>query len=109
VTIVEIRDAEPQGRRTAAGRRLVRYLARRNVRAVSMIAACSEDSVADELIRLAEAEGADLIVAGAYGNSRLGEWCSAAQRATCSHHARRAACWRIDWGVCTPPFPMSQR
>jgi nucleotide-binding universal stress UspA family protein len=26
------------------------------------------------LIRIAKAEGADLIVAGAYGHSRLGEW-----------------------------------
>jgi nucleotide-binding universal stress UspA family protein len=39
-----------------------------------MIAACPYNSVADELIRLADAEGADLIVAGAYGHSRLGEW-----------------------------------
>jgi nucleotide-binding universal stress UspA family protein len=52
---------------------VVRYLARRNVQGVSMIAVCPEDSVADELIRLANAEGADLIVAGAHGHSRLGE------------------------------------
>jgi nucleotide-binding universal stress UspA family protein len=39
-----------------------------------MIAAQSKGSVADELIRIAKAEGADLIVAGAYGHSRLGEW-----------------------------------
>jgi nucleotide-binding universal stress UspA family protein len=74
VTIVEISDVESQvdGRRQVDD--VVRYLARRDVQAVSMIAACPENSVADELIRLARAEGADLIVAGAYGHSRLGEW-----------------------------------
>jgi nucleotide-binding universal stress UspA family protein len=29
---------------------------------------------AAQLIRLAQDEGADLLVAGAYGHSRLGEW-----------------------------------
>ena len=31
-------------------------------------------SVADELVRSAESELADLIVCGAYGHSRIGEW-----------------------------------
>ena len=34
----------------------------------------SERSVADELLRFAKDGNADLIVAGAYGHSRLGEW-----------------------------------
>jgi nucleotide-binding universal stress UspA family protein len=74
VTIVEIRDEEAEG----DGRRqvddVVRYLARHKISVGSMIAAQSKGGVADELIRLAKAEGADLIVAGAYGHSRLGEW-----------------------------------
>ena len=35
-----------------------------------------EGSGAAQLVRLAQDEGADLIVAGAYGHSRLGEWMS---------------------------------
>jgi hypothetical protein len=31
-------------------------------------------SVAEQLTNLAQKEGADLMVAGAYGHSRLGEW-----------------------------------
>ena len=53
---------------------VVRYLARHNVQAGPTIAAHPKGGVADELIRLATAERADLIVAGAYGHSRLGEW-----------------------------------
>jgi nucleotide-binding universal stress UspA family protein len=34
----------------------------------------SEVSVAQKLIELAKSENADLIVTGAYGHSRLGEW-----------------------------------
>ncbi len=34
----------------------------------------NERSVADELLRFAKDGNADLIVAGAYGHSRLGEW-----------------------------------
>jgi len=31
-------------------------------------------SVSDQLMKIANDEGADLIVAGAYGHTRLGEW-----------------------------------
>jgi nucleotide-binding universal stress UspA family protein len=34
----------------------------------------TELAVSDELVRFAEDERADLIVAGGYGHSRLGEW-----------------------------------
>ena len=37
----------------------------------------AKGSVADELIRLAKAEGADLIVAGAYGTAASANGCSA--------------------------------
>ena len=74
VTIAEISDEESE---VDAGRRagdVVRYLARHNVRVGPTIAAHPKGGIADELIGLARAEGADLIVAGAYGHSRLGEW-----------------------------------
>jgi nucleotide-binding universal stress UspA family protein len=34
----------------------------------------TKQSVADELLHFAKDEKADLLVAGAYGHSRLGEW-----------------------------------
>ena len=33
-----------------------------------------QGSIADQLMGVAKSEGADLIVAGAYGHTRLGEW-----------------------------------
>ena len=74
VTIAEISDLASE---VDAGRRagdVVRYLQRHQVQVGATIAAHPKSGVADELIRLARAEGADLIVAGAYGHSRLGEW-----------------------------------
>jgi nucleotide-binding universal stress UspA family protein len=74
VTIAEISDEEAG---VDAGRRagdVVRYLERHKVQVGASIAAHPKSGVAGELIRLAKAEGADLIVAGAYGHSRLGEW-----------------------------------
>jgi len=52
---------------------VVQYLARHRISA-SAITAVAKDSVATELIRMARNEDADLIVTGAYGHSRLGEW-----------------------------------
>ena len=46
----------------------------------SVAAGTAKHGVADHLIDLASVEGADLIVTGAYGHSRLGEWTSAALR-----------------------------
>jgi nucleotide-binding universal stress UspA family protein len=53
---------------------IARFLTRHRISVGSAVAAHTEGSVADELLRVARAEGADLIVAGAYGHSRLGEW-----------------------------------
>lgn len=50
------------------------YLTRHRIKAPVEILPQAERAVADELIRLAQNEDADLIVAGAYGHSRLGEW-----------------------------------
>jgi len=74
VTIVEVCDKgmEALGRRHVED--VAHYLARHRIAVGSAVAAYTEISVANELIRLAKAEGADLIVSGAYGHSRLGEW-----------------------------------
>lgn len=49
------------------------YLARHRIKVGAHIIAHAT-SAADELVKVAGDEGADLIVAGAYGHSRLGEW-----------------------------------
>jgi nucleotide-binding universal stress UspA family protein len=51
-----------------------RYLARHQVKAHPRLIASTEKTPAEELIQVARTEGADLIVAGAYGRSRVGEW-----------------------------------
>jgi len=72
VTIVEVSETEARAHARAAD--VTRYLGRHKVQVGPSIAARTKGGVADELIRLAKVEGADLIVAGAYGHSRLGEW-----------------------------------
>jgi nucleotide-binding universal stress UspA family protein len=50
------------------------YLARHQVTVAAKAFLHTERPVAEELLRFAGDEGADLIVSGAYGHSRLGEW-----------------------------------
>jgi nucleotide-binding universal stress UspA family protein len=53
---------------------LADYLRRRQVAVGAKAYLHAQQSVARELLRFAKDEGADLIVAGGYGHSRLGEW-----------------------------------
>jgi nucleotide-binding universal stress UspA family protein len=53
---------------------VVAYLGRHDISVKSRAVLRVKGSVADELIRNAERAGADLIAAGAYGRTRLGEW-----------------------------------
>ena len=53
---------------------VVAYLARHEVDARGEVRFKRERSVADELILVAEQRGADLIVCGGYGHSRMREW-----------------------------------
>ena len=65
-------EAESNAKRTlsdAAG-----YLLRHRVAAVHDVWRQAQGPVAGELLRLVQDEKADLIVAGGYGHSRLGEW-----------------------------------
>jgi nucleotide-binding universal stress UspA family protein len=50
------------------------YLRRHKVKTGAIACLHAERSVADEIVRFATDEKADLIVAGGYGRSRLGEW-----------------------------------
>jgi nucleotide-binding universal stress UspA family protein len=74
VLIIEVGD---QGAEPDAQKRLddvSNYLARHRVVFGAKVIAHARTSAADEIIRFATAEKSDLIVAGGYGHSRLGEW-----------------------------------
>jgi nucleotide-binding universal stress UspA family protein len=74
VSIIEVCEAGME----AAGQQHVddvaHYLVRHRITVGSAIAVHAAGGVATELIRRASAENADLIVTGAYGHTRLGEW-----------------------------------
>jgi nucleotide-binding universal stress UspA family protein len=53
---------------------LARYLARHRIGMAAGVTVHGNGTATDELIRIAREERIDLIVAGGYGHSRLGEW-----------------------------------
>ena len=53
---------------------VVQYLARHRIKGGPRVFLHPEGTIASQLLRLARDEGADLLVSGAYGHSRLGEW-----------------------------------
>jgi nucleotide-binding universal stress UspA family protein len=53
---------------------VARYLARHGVETVTGRAPLAEVTVIDTLLHMIQVENIDLLVAGAYGHSRLGEW-----------------------------------
>jgi nucleotide-binding universal stress UspA family protein len=74
VTIVEICKS---GEEQAAQENIddvARYLGRHRIKSGPKVTLHEKGSEADQLIRLARDDGADLLVTGAYGHSRLGEW-----------------------------------
>jgi nucleotide-binding universal stress UspA family protein len=50
------------------------YLKRHRVSVAAKVYLRREDTIASDLLVYSQTEGADLLVAGAYGHSRLGEW-----------------------------------
>jgi nucleotide-binding universal stress UspA family protein len=68
VSVVSIDSQEQAAKDVSA------YLGCHGVESSVITRAESTKSVADELIRIAQQEGADLIVCGAYGHSRAREW-----------------------------------
>jgi nucleotide-binding universal stress UspA family protein len=74
VTIVEA--CGPDDEKTALGRLddVARYLSHHRIRGGPKIMLEQKGSGAEQLIRSAQEEHADLLVTGAYGHSRLGEW-----------------------------------
>ena len=74
VTIAEI--CAPGDEKRAQNRLddVAAYLARHRIKGGPQVIMHREGSGAEQLVNLAHEEGADLLVTGAYGHSRLGEW-----------------------------------
>jgi nucleotide-binding universal stress UspA family protein len=74
VTVMEIceKDRMDTARHHIAD--VVRYLAQHGIKAESRVEIQAHGSAADQIFGLVEDEGADLLVTGAYGHSRLNEW-----------------------------------
>lgn len=74
VTIVEICGSGEEDEARAHLDDVARYLGRHRIDASPKIILHRQGPPAAQLLALAAAEGADLLVTGAYGHSRLGEW-----------------------------------
>jgi len=74
VLLVGIGDGEAESNAKKTLSDVAEYLLRHRVAAVHDVWRQARGPVAGELLRLVQDEKADLIVAGGYGHSRLGEW-----------------------------------
>ena len=74
VTIMEICEKDEMDIARQHVDDVVLYLARHRIKAERRVEIQAHGSGADQIIALAEDEGADLLVTGAYGHSRLNEW-----------------------------------
>jgi nucleotide-binding universal stress UspA family protein len=74
---VLIAEVSEQGEEAEAQKRLddvIKYLRGHKVSVGAKVYLRTKNTIASELLRFASDEKADLLVAGAYGHSRLGEW-----------------------------------
>jgi nucleotide-binding universal stress UspA family protein len=74
VMIVEVCEHGTEAQSQQGVNDVTDYLRRHRIKVGAMAYLHTERSVADEILRFAKDETADLIVAGGYGRSRLGEW-----------------------------------
>ena len=74
VTVVEICESGEESTAQKQIDDVVRYLTRHRINANSRVVLQQQGSGSAELIKFAQEDGADLLVTGAYGHSRLGEW-----------------------------------
>jgi nucleotide-binding universal stress UspA family protein len=74
VAIVEIYESDEADAAQNHIDDVAHYLGRHKIKAGPKIALRHKESDAAQLIRVAQDAGADLLVTGAYGQSRLGEW-----------------------------------
>jgi nucleotide-binding universal stress UspA family protein len=74
VMIVEVCEHGTEAQSQRGVNDVTDYLRRRQIKVGAMAYLHTERSVAEEILRFAKDERADLVVAGGYGRSRLGEW-----------------------------------
>jgi nucleotide-binding universal stress UspA family protein len=74
ISVVEVCHADEKENAKARIDDVAKYLARHRIVAEPHCIVHRDRSDADHLLQFAPREGADLIVAGSYGRSRLGEW-----------------------------------
>jgi nucleotide-binding universal stress UspA family protein len=74
VLLVEIGEETSKSQEKKSLADIGRYLVRHGVVVADEIWRRARGPAASELLELVRAEGADLVVAGGYGHSRLGEW-----------------------------------
>jgi nucleotide-binding universal stress UspA family protein len=74
VTIFEAYGPDEEKSALARLHDVARYLTRHRIKTGPVVMAKKEGSGASQLLQVAKDERADLIVAGAYGHTRLGEW-----------------------------------
>jgi nucleotide-binding universal stress UspA family protein len=74
VMIVEISEVGESGRILGHVKDVAGYLARHGIDVIAERVRPAEVSVTDALLRVVHDENINLLVAGAYGHSRLGEW-----------------------------------
>jgi nucleotide-binding universal stress UspA family protein len=74
VMVVEICEPGKEAENQARINDVANYLDRHNVDVQAKAYLHTTQSIASEILRFAKDEKADLIVSGAYGHSRLGEW-----------------------------------
>jgi nucleotide-binding universal stress UspA family protein len=74
VTVVELCTSDQQDAARLRVRDVAKYLERHGAHCQCEVRVHTAEPDASYLIRLAREEGADLIVTGGYGHSRLGEW-----------------------------------
>ena len=74
VMIIEICTSNEQDAARGRTRDVSKYLQRHGVKSETDVRVYTAESNSHHLIRMANDDGTDLIVTGAYGHSRLGEW-----------------------------------
>ena len=74
VTVIEICESDQKEAARSRIDDVVLYLARHKARAEGRVETRLSGSGAHQIMGFAEEEGADLVVTGAYGHSRLNEW-----------------------------------
>jgi nucleotide-binding universal stress UspA family protein len=74
ITVVEVGRDDDEDAAQARVHDVVRYLERHRLKARGEVVLQTRATAAEELVQVAHRNGSDLIVAGAYGHSRFGEW-----------------------------------